>query len=185
MKTLFIDTHLNDLRIILLNNGVFVDKRELINKKNNSEYLFPLIRELIEGKVIDEIIVVNGPGSFTGVRLGVTIAKTLAYTLNIPIKTITALEVQAISNKTKNVAISDGNGYYLGICDDDYNLKESKYVNNSEFININDNNLYVTDDLVDIELVYSYCKHRNSINPHLVNPIYIKKIGVELDKKSN
>lgn len=185
MKTLFIDTHLNDLRIILLEDGILVDKRELINKKNNSEYLFPLIKDLIEDKVIEEIIVVNGPGSFTGVRLGVTIAKTLAYTLNIPIKTITSLEVLAISNKTKYVAISDGNGYYLGICDDNYNLKESKYVNNSEFININDNNLYITENLLDIESVYSYCINRDHINPHLVNPIYIKKIGVELDKKSN
>ena len=33
MKTLFIDTHLNDIIVILLDNGKLVDKREVINKK--------------------------------------------------------------------------------------------------------------------------------------------------------
>ena len=63
--------------------------------------MFPAIKELIDEQKLDEIIVVNGPGSFTGVRLGVTIAKTLAYTLNIPIKTISSLEVSSISNNAQ------------------------------------------------------------------------------------
>ena len=88
MNTLFIDTHLWDIIIILLHDGLVVKKEEVKNKKNNSEYIFPSIVKVIDGIKLDEIIVVNGPGSFTGVRLGVTIAKTLAYTLNIPIKTI-------------------------------------------------------------------------------------------------
>ena len=106
MTTLFIDTHLNDILVFLLKDGKCVDKREVINKKNNSEVLFPTIKELIDGKKIDEIIVVNGPGSFTSVRLGVTIAKTLAYTMDIPIKTITSLEVLAISSEKLKVGIS-------------------------------------------------------------------------------
>ena len=86
MNTLFIDTHLWDIIIVLLHDGLVVKKEEVKNKKNNSEYIFPSIVKVIDGIKLDEIIVVNGPGSFTGVRLGVTIAKTLAYTLNIPIK---------------------------------------------------------------------------------------------------
>ena len=33
-------------------------------------------------KDLDKIIVVNGPGSFTGIRIGLSIAKTIAYALN-------------------------------------------------------------------------------------------------------
>ena len=44
---------------------------------------------------IEKIVVAKGPGSYTGVRIGVTIAKTLAWTLNIPLVGISSLEVLA------------------------------------------------------------------------------------------
>lgn len=186
MKTLFIDTHLNDIIVILLDNGKLVDKREVINKKNNSEFMFPAIKELIDGQKLDEIIVVNGPGSFTGVRLGVTIAKTLAYTLNIPIKTISSLEVSSISNNAQKVSISDGNGCYLGEFDKNFKpTKDFIYVNNSDFINMKNNNEYINNYKIDIEKVYDFLKNVEPINAHSVKPLYIKKIGVEIDKKSN
>lgn len=184
MSTLFIDTHLWDITIILLKNGKVVNKKEVINKKNNSEYIFPTIIEVIDNEHIDEIVVVNGPGSFTGVRLGVTIAKTLAYTLNIPIKPITALKVMAISNNSYKVAIDDNNGYYLGEFDEKYQEKiEYLYLNKAENYN---NNIegYDLNYNIDAEKVYEYLKDTDSVNPHGVNPIYIKKIGVEIDKKS-
>lgn len=186
MKTLFIDTHLNDIIVILLDSGKLVDKREVINKKNNSEFMFPAIKELIDGQKLDEIIVVNGPGSFTGVRLGVTIAKTLSYTLNIPIKTISSLEVSSISNSTKKVSISDGNGCYLGEFDDNWKpTKEYIYVNNSDFTNMENSGEYIDNYKIDIEKVYKFLKNVEPINAHSVKPLYIKKIGVEIDKKSN
>ena len=186
MKTLFIDTHLNDIIVVLLEDGVVVDKEEVINKKNNSEILFSTIVKVIENKDINEIIVVNGPGSFTSVRLGVTIAKTLAYTLNIPIKTITSLEVSAISSDEKNIALSDGNGYYIGEFNEDYTLKKDYYyVNNRDIANIENFNKYVDNYNLNVLKVYDFLKNKECINPHDVNPIYVKKIGVEIDKKSN
>ena len=185
MYTLFIDTHLWDFLIYLLKDGKIVDKELVINKKNNSEYIFPSIIKVIDGIKLDEIIVVNGPGSFTGVRLGVTIAKTLAYTLNIPIKTVTALECMAISNNTYKVAFSDSNGYYVGNFDESFNLIEDyTYLSEQDFININKNNEYFEDYHIDVEKIYPFLKNRDSINPHQVKPIYIKKIGVEIDKSS-
>lgn len=186
MKTLFIDTHLSDIIVILYENGKVVDKKEVINKKNNSEFMFQAIVEVIDNQKLDEIIVVNGPGSFTGVRLGVTIAKTLAYTLNIPIKTITSLEVAALGSKSKNIALSDGNGYYIAEYDD--NLKPKKeyiYLNNEDYHNLNNNVSYNETYAIDPQAIYDYMKNKEAINAHGVNPIYIKKIGVELDKKSN
>ncbi len=186
MKTLFIDTHLNDIIVILLEDGVVVDKEEVINKKNNSEILFSTVVKVINNKKINEIIVVNGPGSFTSVRLGVTIAKTLAYTLNIPIKTITSLEVSAVSNDERSVAISDGNGYYIGEFNEDYTLnKDYYYVNNREVANIENFNKYVNNYNINIMKIYKFLNNKEYVNPHDVNPIYVKKIGVEIDKKSN
>lgn len=186
MTTLLLDTHLNDILVFLLKDGSIVDKKEVINKKNNSEVLFPTIKEVIDGKKITDIIVVNGPGSFTSVRLGITIAKTLAYTLNIPIKTITSLEVTAISNNERKVGISDGNGCYLGEFDKEYKpIKDYVYVNNSDFINMDNKDEYNLDYKIDAEKVYEFVLNRRPTNAHDVNPIYIKKIGVEIDKTSN
>ena len=185
MYTLFIDTHLWDILIYLLKDGKVVDKELVINKKNNSEYIFPSIVRVIDGIKLDEIVVVNGPGSFTGVRLGVTIAKTLAYTLNIPIKTVTALECMAISNNTYKVAFSDSNGYYVGNFDESFNLIEDyTYLKDQDFATLNINNDYYLNYNIDVEKIYAFLKNRKSINPHQVKPIYIKKIGVEIDKNS-
>ena len=178
MYTLFIDTHLWDIIIVLFKNGKVVNKNEVINKKNNSEYIFPTIIKTIDDIKLDEIIVVNGPGSFTGSRLGVTIAKTFAYSLNIPIKTISSLECVAVSSGSFNVLIDDHNGYYVGNFNSDYSLKKDYYyVNKSE---LKDKNNYSYDVTYDYEKIYKYVSEKKeAINPHMVKPIYVKKIGIE------
>jgi len=179
MKTLFIDTHYRDIIIVLLENGKVVDKEEVINKKNNSEYIFPTIIKVIAGILLDEIIVVNGPGSLTGVRLGVTIAKTLAYTLNIPIKCVSSLQSVTVSTNALKVALSDENGYYVGLFASDYKLVEDyTYVDSETFKNMNHDNSYETNYSLDMEKIYDFVKNNVSQeNVHGVKPIYVKKIG--------
>ena len=181
MKTLFIDTHLNDILVYYLENGKVIDYREIINKKNNSTMLFPAIKEVLDKHSINEIIVINGPGSFTSVRLGVTIAKTLAYTLNVPIKVVSSLKAFSISSESKNVALSDGNGYYIGEFDSNYEkVRDYAYIKNQDINSINLEK-YNTEYILNVEKVYEYMKKVDSVNAHAVKPIYIKKIGVEID----
>ena len=106
MNTLFIDTHYLDIIIAYLENGQVVDKKEVINKKNNSEHIFPTIVEVIKERPIDEVIVVNGPGSFTGVRIGVTIAKTYGWSLNKKVIPISSLEVLSSTDTDKKYVAS-------------------------------------------------------------------------------
>lgn len=72
----------------------------LHTKKTHSERLLPMIDFLLQSidltlKDIDLITVVNGPGSFTGIRIGVTTAKTLAQMLHKPLAAVNTLEVLA------------------------------------------------------------------------------------------
>lgn len=65
----------------------------LNHKKTHSEKLMPLIEELmkeLELKLqdIDVIAVSGGPGSYTGLRIGAAIAKSMAYAVNIPIANV-------------------------------------------------------------------------------------------------
>ena len=110
----------------------------------------------------------------------------MAYTLNISIKTITSLEVAALGSKCKNIALSDGNGYYFAEYDDNLNPKKDYiYLNIEDYHNLNNGILYNETYTIDPESIYNYMKNKKKTNAHGVNPIYIKKIGVELDKKSN
>ena len=187
MYTLFISTYDKLINISLLKDGKLKSTIEEISKQNHSILVMPMIDNILKSNKIttsdlNEIIVVNGPGSFTGVRIGVVIAKTLAYTLNIPIKTITSLECILVSTKGNNnklATISDTKGRYVGYFNKDNELlEEFKYLKSSEFGEyIKDKEEYlITDNLFDIESIYNYLKDKDSINPHLVNPIYIKGI---------
>lgn len=69
-------------------------------KKNHSVTLMPMIEEMLriidlDIKAIDLIAVSEGPGSFTGLRIGSASAKGLAMPLNIPIAAVPTLEALA------------------------------------------------------------------------------------------
>lgn len=187
MYTLFISTFDELITIGLLKNGKLIEKKEKISNRNHSVYTVPMIEEILKNNNINtnylnEIIVINGPGSFTGVRIGVTIAKTLAYTLDIPIKALTSLEAYAVSTESKInklVSISDLKGKYIGYFSKSNEiLTDYIYLSNKEYDNyIKDKEQYILkDNKLDLEKIYLYLKNKDSINPHLVNPIYIKGI---------
>ena len=176
MKTLFIDTHLWNIDIALLEDGQVIRWESVKDKKNNSELIFNTLIKVIGDDTYTEIIVVNGPGSFTGVRLGVIIAKTLAYTQKIPIKVISSLECMAISTGHNLVAFSDNNGYYVGKFSADLKDATYSYLTDTEFAELSN---VTTDEKLDLTKIWQYCQKKEALNPHLVNPIYIKKIGVE------
>lgn len=186
MYTLFISTFDKIITIGLLKDGKVLDTNIKESTQNHSVYTMPMIESIlnkneVDVKKIGEIIVVNGPGSFTGVRIGVTIAKTFAYTLNIPIKTITSLLAYAVSldsNDKKVITISDMKGKYVGYFDYNNKVIDYIYLKNSEFSEyIKDKEKYlVVDNKFDLEKIYKYLLNVESTLSHNVNPIYIKGI---------
>ena len=197
MYSLFIDTHNVDINLALYKEGKLVDSRVKSSSLHHSDNIMPLLAELLKSNNIDvhdlsEILCVNGPGSFTGVRLGVTIAKTLAFTLKLPIRTITSLEMFALSTKSevdKLVIIKDLKGCFGGLFTKDNELKgEYFYKSNQEFEDYVDNNNLrdkIVDNKVDFNKLYDFFMTKETINPHKVNPIYIKVIeALKNDKKS-
>src|SRR5271156_3143634 len=87
---------------------------ELAGKTYAAQFV-PKINELLEAQdsVSEElkaIVVVNGPGSFTGVRIGVSSAKALAEALRIPLLAVSRLAVLAQKAGTDAVALEAGRG---------------------------------------------------------------------------
>ncbi|MDH5164195.1 tRNA (adenosine(37)-N6)-threonylcarbamoyltransferase complex dimerization subunit type 1 TsaB [Heyndrickxia oleronia] len=102
MKVLAIDTSNNPLGIALLDENKVIGEYITNLKKNHSIRVMPAIQQLmtdceIEPSQLDKIVVAKGPGSYTGVRIGVTIAKTLAWSLNIPLVGVSSLKLLAAS----------------------------------------------------------------------------------------
>ena len=193
MYTLFISTFNELITISLLKDGKQIDIIEKKSNRNHSEFTVPMIETILKNNNINtnylnDIIVVNGPGSFTGVRIGVTIAKTLAYTLDISIKTITSLEAFAVSHDSKDnklVNIADLKGKYIGYFNKNNEMLTNYiYLNNKEYEKyIEDKSKYIIkDNKLDLEKIYNYLKNKDNMNPHLVNPIYIKGIDALNDK---
>jgi len=90
MKTLLIDTSSNkEVQVGLeIDEKKFVIKQELDRRK--AQAVLPLIEKLLQEhavnlKDINAIEVQVGPGSFTGLRVGITIANTLGFLLKISI----------------------------------------------------------------------------------------------------
>ena len=190
MITLFIDTSSSDVSIALIKDNIILSKIVECIPNKHSVYTVSYIDKVLKKankdvSDVQRIMVVNGPGSFTGVRIGVTIAKMLAYTLNIPIKTISSLELYAISSKSINnkiVVIHDIKGVFAGLFNDNKLIGDYFYKSNLEFEKyIKDNKLndnIIDDNYIDFNKVYEYMKDKQPINPHQVNPIYIKTIEV-------
>ena len=205
MRILYIDTSSSYLYTSIVENDKVLSEIKEEFGQSLSEVALPRIVSMFEEnklspKDIDKIIVVNGPGSFTGIRIGITIAKIYAWSLNIPITTIYSLEAMAISSNKEiyHVPIINARrGYVFGaIYDENYNpvlkpchilltdLQEKlKEIENYEFISNDEfDDLELENYSPDFEKIVNYFKDKESINPHAVNPEYLKLTEAEESK---
>lgn len=82
--------------------------------KTYSAQLVPAIRAMLDTATLEAIVAVNGPGSFTGIRVGLSTAKGLAEALQIPIVTVSRLAVLAWKGRTPFAALDAGrNEFYF------------------------------------------------------------------------
>ncbi len=100
MKTLAIDTSNQTLAVAVVDGQDVLGQSQTMAIKNHSTALMPAIDGLMQAvgmapKELEQIVVAKGPGSYTGLRIGVTTAKTLAQTLNIPLIGVSSLKAVA------------------------------------------------------------------------------------------
>lgn len=102
MTSLFLNTASSYLSVAIVVDGKVLDERYLKLGKDLSKMALVEVKNMLEKNVvsldsISEIVCVKGPGSFTGLRVGVTIAKMLAWSLNCKLVSISTLFVMACS----------------------------------------------------------------------------------------
>lgn len=110
MIWLGIDTANAPLSVAIVKEGRVLAETVQNIKITHSVGAMPAVEELfakanITPSQIDAVAVSEGPGSYTGVRIGVTIAKTLAWTLKKPLVGVSSLQVLAANAKLFNGVI--------------------------------------------------------------------------------
>jgi tRNA threonylcarbamoyladenosine biosynthesis protein TsaB len=112
-KQLIIDTATKYIFLSLVIDGVEKQHFYEVGINNHSVTIIPYLQKMLENEKIklqeiDEIIVGVGPGSYTGVRIGVTVAKMIAYLNNLSLYKVSSLALMASSsNKPYVLAFID------------------------------------------------------------------------------
>ncbi len=101
---LCIDSSVSSASIALAKGKTLLGKKICVEQKQHASFLQPAIKELLKESTINindlsAIAVVNGPGSYTGLRVSMATAKGLCYALNIPLITLGTLDVMAVAAK--------------------------------------------------------------------------------------
>lgn len=116
MARLILDASDGYLSIVITKNNQIIARKKVECKQNLSELLLLAIDDClqtagIKKEDLQEIVATKGPGSYTALRVVLTVAKSFSYALNIPIKTISTLRLKAAINQDKDsiiVALIDG-----------------------------------------------------------------------------
>ena len=197
MITLFIDTSCSDVSIAILKDNKVISKKVESIPNEHSKYAVSYVEEVLKdanilSREVNNIMVVNGPGSFTGIRIGLTIAKIYAYLLDIKVNLISSLKTLALSTSGEyilSIIDAKNNNCYIGLYDKEYNEIINEHFGNYDEVNdiLNDYNdvivvsnsninleNYKIIDLLDIENIVYYYKNKESVNAHQVLPNYLK-----------
>lgn len=102
MKILAIDTSASSGSIALLEDELLIAELTTCIQKTHAERLLPSIKNLLDSvgvkiEDIDGFALTTGPGSFTGLRIGLSTIKGLAWSLNRPIVSVSTLEAIAMN----------------------------------------------------------------------------------------
>ncbi len=200
MRSLFIDTSSFFMFVSILEGDKILYSFKEGIKNDMASKMLPTIENAFQNvsfsvQDIDRIYVVNGPGSFTGVRVGVTTAKTIAWALKKEIVELSSLQFLAttpVSTEYRVAAIDARRGYvYGGVYDSNLNVVlEDQYLPFEELKKYLEKGTLISRDelsgkVVPEENVLTIVKKHQEdvgVNPHEVKPNYLKLTEAEEKK---
>lgn len=206
MISLLIDTCTKNVCIALFNDKVLLDKIVHSNQIDLSSNFMVLVNDIlsknnIKVENVDKFFVAVGPGSFTGIRIGVTCAKVMAWALKKDVIPFSSLELlAAVDSSTDYIVplIDAKRGFvFAGIYDNQLNniisddyikfddlLKKIESGKTVTYISLDNFDLNTNLPVYNVNKIIE--KHYNDmpINPHSLNPNYLKKTEAE-EKREN
>ena len=140
MKTIVMDSANKYLVVALYENQKCLASLQEEGNRKQSEYAIVYLQKLLQENHLkmsdfDEMVITIGPGSYTGVRVALTIAKTLNATMNIKVKTVSYLKAMAGMKKAISILDARSHKLFLGIYNEGKVIVDDCLINIDEFEN--------------------------------------------------
>lgn len=201
MRYLFINTAVCVATVALIEDLKIVSVCEETNAKDLSSKIFFMIDDVFQKsrctpKDVNKIFIVNGPGSFTGIRIGLSIAKTMSWALGIDLIPVSSLELLATNSSLKELKVSlidaRRDSVYAGVYNSElepimkdqyigledllskYSLSKADYISYDTFEKVK-----TIKPVVDILQIIKKHEYDEVLSCHKVNPAYLKLTEAE------
>lgn len=199
MLVLSFDTCFNKTYIVLRRNNEILANEVIssTDKEYHSVFLIPKIRDILKSnnlliKDLSAISVNIGPGSFTGIRAGITIARVLCHQANIKLIGVPSLQILSFLNKTDRITsvVLDArkNKVYFGKYHKGKILQEPTLVDLHEIQDVIENESFVITDAKISEILKDkqisslvYEQNENDLGLYLSNITYDKLLNSQDD----
>ena len=193
MFSFLLDSSNTSLTVGLAKDDVLLESISYEAWQTQSEHMIPELDKLlnkynVQRNEISDIVVAIGPGSYTGVRIAITIAKTIAAVLPVKLYAVSSLRCQKDGKNPSICVINARSGRsYFGVYEDDkvlvedmiltndkvqeYIAKHPDYVvcGNASYLGINGKEPDIAKELLTIKKVISPVA-----DPLAVKPVYMK-----------
>ena len=125
MYTILLDSSNTSLTVGLAKDNVLLEETSYEAWQSQSEHMIPELDNLLNkyhvtNNEIEDLMVAIGPGSYTGVRIAITIAKTIATALNVKVYVVSSLRCQKDGRNPSICVINARSGRsYFGVYDNE------------------------------------------------------------------
>ena len=140
MVTILLDSSSTNLSVGIARDNLLLDCVSYEAWQQQSEYMIPELNKLLEKHhvslgEIEDVIVAKGPGSYTGVRIAITIAKTIATALNIKLYAVSSLRAQKDGKNPSICLINARSGRsYMGVYEGEKTILEDCIMKNDDVV---------------------------------------------------
>ena len=141
MITILLDSSNTNLSVGIARDNLLLEYISYEAWQRQSEYMIPELDKLlskynVSRDEIKEVMVAKGPGSYTGVRIAITIAKTIATALDAKLYAVSSLRVQKDCKYPSICLINARSGRsYIGVYEDDKVLLDDQIMKNEDVLN--------------------------------------------------
>lgn len=140
MYTVLLDSSNTNLSVGLARDNLLLENISYEAWQQQSEYMIPELNKLLEKysikkEEISAVMVAKGPGSYTGVRIAITIAKTMAVALGCKLYAVSSLRVQKDGKNPSICLINARSGRsYIGVYEGNEPLLEDQIMKNDDVL---------------------------------------------------